>query len=163
MPSAVKPHLGGHLGLTGLLVMLTATSCVALSEAQNETRALWLPAWAQTAQPVSQPVHPATALTETSKETTFIVRFENEPLLSDVGKSFRSDPKSAQASFKLWQKQHPDMQGIKLVRASYSGELILALPENDPLDRQAEDVLKALRAMDTLVYAEPDSLAKASQ
>lgn len=168
MRSAAKPHLGGHLGLTGLVIMLLFTGCVAVAEQRSEAGAHWLPAWAQTTSQTGATTDPAgtthtdTADAEDASDMLFIVRFENEPLLGDVGKAFRRDPKSAQDSFKLWQKQNPDMQGLRLVRASYSGELILALASDDPQGRQAGDVLRSLRAMPTLIYAEPDSLAKTS-
>ena len=54
---------------------------------------------------------------------------------------------------------HPQLQGLQLVRASYSGELILALPQDDPARRSVSDVIAALETMDNLAYAEVDSVA----
>ena len=167
MPSISKTHWGGHLGVIGLTTMLLFTSCVTVSEQSYEGGLAWLPAWAQGGGADTADAPPnqlaAQARQINPARAQFIVRFADEPLLGDVGKSFRRDPKSARASYRRWQEQHPEMQGIELVRASYSGELILALPEDDTLGRNPQDVLDALTAMDTLVYAELDSTAKPSQ
>lgn len=183
MPTHKKSHWGGHLGATALLAMLLFTSCVAYSEQTANGGLAWLPAWTQsqaprpgdtvpvtgpqTTPPAPSPKAPtdlpATVEQVRQAEARFIVRFEDEPLLSNVGKTFRRDERSARASYRLWQQQNPKMTGIELLRASYSGELILVLPSDDPQNRTADDVLNALQTMDTLVYAEPDSSAKPSQ
>jgi len=164
MPKVAKPHYGGHLGLTGLLVMLAATGCVAMTEQASVSRFHGLPGLSQTA-PVLRPIsRPSQTRPKLKPETaTFIVRFEDEPLLRDIGRTFRQDEPAAKAIFRQWQSQQPQLEGLELVLASMSGDMLLALPEDDPQQRTPEDVLRALRTMDTLVYAEPDSMVEINQ
>lgn len=92
-------------------------------------------------------------------QASFIVRFSDEPEVTDIARNFRKDPANAQIRFARWARQHGALQGLVLTSASYSGELILSLPANDPLNRRPRDVLNAIRAMESCAYAELDSVA----
>lgn len=92
-------------------------------------------------------------------QASFIVRFSDEPEVADVARNFRKDPANSQIRFARWAREHPALQGLVLTSASYSGELILSLPANDPLNRRPRDVLRAIRAMESCAYAELDSVA----
>ena len=162
MRTSTRPHRGGQIGLVALIAMLLATGCVAWTEGTSEGGLSFLPAWAQQDDDVQTPTAiPAEAQTISGPAASFIVRFENEPVLSEIGKSFRRDSAAARTKFATWAEDHPEVQGLKLSRASYSGELILVLPSDDPQGRSPKDVLKALRAMENLAYAELDVMAKA--
>lgn len=154
-----KAHYGGHLGLLALLSVLVAAGCVTVME-ERGVQSNWIPGWANLAKQQGT-VIPAQATTIEDADTvaTFIVRFDDEPVLSEIGKSFRRDEAGAREAFAKWQADHPDAQGLILKRASYSGELILALPRNDAAGRSAKDVIKALQAMENNAYAELDATA----
>lgn len=92
-------------------------------------------------------------------QASFIVRFEGEPEVTTIARNFRKDPAAAQVRFAQWARQHAALRGLILTSASYSGDLILSLPANDPLNRRPRDVLSALRAMESCAYAELDSVA----
>lgn len=150
------PHYGGHMGLAALLCMLSLTGCMAFTQTADSLT--FFPPWtksqieaAQLAQAQSTPVLAPAA--------TFIVRFNDEPELEQVCRNFRRDEAGTRASFNEWASRHPQLQGLQLVRASYSGELILALPKGDPAGRSASDVIAALETIDNLAYAEVDSIA----
>lgn len=157
-----KAHYGGHLGLIGLLGMLTLTGCIAASQTLD-TGAGWLPAWAQqTSGNTQAPVlKPAQAVTEATMKAVYIVRFDANRALSPVGQGFRKDPAASRATFAEWAKDYPALEGLKLIRASYSGELILGLPSDSA--RDSDGVLEALNRMDNLVYAERDVMADAGR
>jgi hypothetical protein len=154
-----RAHYGGHLGLLALLSVLVAAGCVTVME-ERGVQSNWIPGWANLAKQQGA-VFPAQAKTIENVDTvaTFIVRFDSEPVLDEVGKSFRRDEAGARAVFADWQAKHPEVQGLILQRASYSGELILGLRRDDTQGRSAKDVLKALQAMDNNAYAELDGTA----
>jgi hypothetical protein len=156
-----QPHRGGQIGLVALVAMLIATGCVAWTEKTSNGGLSFLPAWGQDRVETPQEL-PAEAETVSAPAASFIVRFDNEPVLSEIGKSFRRDQAAARKKFAAWLEDHPALQGLRLSRASYSGELILILPSDDPKGRSPEDVLKTLNAMENLAYAELDVMAKAS-
>ncbi|MEL7040658.1 MAG: hypothetical protein AAGL90_03990 [Pseudomonadota bacterium] len=141
-----RPHHGGHIGLTALLSMLLMAGCVALAERSSASSL-----FAVSAQTNSQPSNAVAA--------TFIVRFHDDPTLAQVSRNFRRDQAGTSAVYRDWAANHPQLSGLSLVRASYSGELILALPANDPAGRTPQDVIAALRTMPNLAYAEIDEMA----
>lgn len=150
------PHYGGHMGLAALLCMLSLTGCMAFTQTADSLS--FFPQWTkgqiEAAQLVQAQVTPTQA-----PAATFIVRFNDEPELQQVCRNFRRDEAGTRASFNQWASAHPQLQGLQLVRASYSGELILALPKGDPNGRSASDVIAALETIDSLAYAEVDSIA----
>ena len=161
--SATAPHYGGHIGLAALLCMLSLTGCVTLTE-QTGSMAFF-PTWMkpdveQTAQRPA--VIEAQAVQISAPAATFIVRFADDPELQQVCRNFRRDETGTRAAFRDWAADHAQLRGLHLVRASYSGELILALPSDDPAGRSPADVIAALESMDNLIYAEIDSMASAS-
>lgn len=155
-----KAHYGGQLGLLGLIGMLVLTGCIAASE-QMDSGMTWLPAWAQQTNGSAPDVLPAQAVTEAQMKAVYIVRFDADPELAPVGKGFRKDAAASRATFASWAKSHAALEDLKLIRASYSGELILGLPEES--ERGGDAVLDALNAMENLVYAERDVMAGVGQ
>lgn len=131
------------------------SGCIALPQSGVNGSASWLPRWVQSAkaQPVTQPA------AEQPQAATFIVRFNNEPDLAEVAKSFRRDGAGARAKFNTWCSKQPGIEGLVLVRASYSGELVLGLPHDDPQNRTPDDILTTLKSMDNLAYADIDAVA----
>lgn len=155
-----KPHYGGQLGLLGLLAMLGLTGCMALTEAMP-AGASWMPGWAQQTSGDAPAILPAQAVTEAEMKAVYIVRFEADPELTPVGRTFRKDADSARTAFADWAAERPALEDLKLIRASYSGELILGLPSDSA--RAPEAVLDGLNAMENLIYAERDVMAGVGQ
>ncbi len=153
----LRPHYGGQMGLMALLCMLGVTGCMAFVDNSGSTSIL--PGWAQAAS-YSEPVD-ATLIS--APAATFIVRFHDDPDLQYVSRNFRRDEAATRDVFRKWAAQYPELKGLNLVRASYSGELILSLPANDPAGRSPKDVIAALETMSNLAYAEIDSMATASE
>ena len=150
------PHYGGQIGLTALLCMLSLTGCMAFSQTANSLS--FFPQWT-TGQIEAAQVVKAQTVPVSAPAATFIVRFNNEPELEPVYRNFRRDEVGTRATYNQWATAHPQLRGLQLVRASYSGELILALPKDDAAGRSAADVIAALETIDSLAYAEVDSIA----
>jgi|GEM_PF-3422897 len=153
------PHYGGQMGMAVLLCMLSLTGCMTFTDQSGSFN--FLPAFAQSQTGSAQLVQ-AQGVTLSAPAATFIVRFNNEPELEQVCRNFRRDETGTRAAFQRWASGHAPLEGLQLVRASYSGELILALPKNDPAGRSARDVIAALETIDNLAYAEIDSIASTS-
>ena len=122
----------------------------------------FMPAWSQSPVAAQQSTSVAQGVVVSAPAATFIVRFNNEPELEQVCRNFRRDEAGTRAAYSAWAAQHDQLKGLQLVRASYSGELILALPASDRSGRTARDVIAALKTIDNLAYAEIDSMASAS-
>lgn len=152
-------QFGEQLGLLSLLAALALSSCAAWS--YDTTSANWLPGWSQVKK--SQNIVLAQQSIAATPAATFIVRFNDEPVISEICKNYRRDTAAAETRFAAWAKQHPQLEGLTLLRASYSGELILALPKNARNSRTPSQVLTALKAMDNLAYAEIDAVAQSGQ
>lgn len=150
------PHYGGHMGLSALICMLSLTGCMAFSQTADSLP--FFPQWT-TGQIEAAQVVKAQTTPVSAPAATFIVRFKNEPELEQVYRNFRRDEAGTRAAYNQWATAHPQLRGLQLVRASYSGELILALPKNDPAGRSVSDVIAALETIDSLAYAEVDSIA----
>ncbi len=155
-----KPHHGGQLGLTALCCMLAMASCATYAQQSYTGSASWLPGWAQVTKQQTKQITTAQASTVDQAAATYIVRFDANPAITDVCKNFRRDKAGSRAKFAVWSKPHPELQGLILASASYSGELVLALPRNDPAGRTPQQVLKALKGMDNIVYADIDAIAQ---
>ena len=153
------PHYGGHIGFAALVCMLTVTGCVTFSEGANG--ATFLSSFTQQSGGTPSAL-PANAIKLTEPAATFIVRFKNEPALETVYRNFRRDEAGTRDAYRDWASAYEALEGLHLVRASYSGELILALPMDDPQGRSPYDVIAALEAMESLAYAEIDDMATTS-
>jgi len=156
----VKPlaRSKGQTSMIAILGMLALTGCVNLTQNASPSLLNWWPAW----QTLSQPQTPPPIMQQAAVDkpaATFIVRFNDEPVLTDIGKTFRRDEAGARAKFEIWQDDHPEMHGLTLIRAGYSGELLIGLPKNDALGRSPREVLAALKGMDNMAYAETDEIA----
>ncbi len=157
--SQATPHYGGHMGFAALLCMLTVTGCVTFTDQSGSVG--FLSGWAQQTRQVT-PTLPAGAVKVSEPAATFIVRFKNEPELEKMARNFRRDETGTRAAFLEWASAHKQLDGLHLVRASYSGELILALPMDDPAGRSPRDVIASLETIDNLAYAEIDEMATTS-
>lgn len=156
----VPSHYGGQLGLLVLASMLALTGCMAFADQSGS--AGFLPGWAK-GTATSGSIVLADSSAAQAPAATFIVRFKNEPALDPVYRNFRRDEAGTRSAFKAWAASHDQLTGLVLVRASYSGELILGLPKNDPHGRSAREVIAALQTIDSLAYAEIDSIATTSE
>lgn len=146
--------------LVTLICGFVLTGCVSWS---GQGGALgFMPAWSQSPIVAQQSTSVAQGVVVSAPAATFIVRFKNEPELEQVCRNFRRDESGTRAAYKAWAAQHDQLDGLQLVRASYSGELILALPASDRSGRTARDVIAALKTIDNLAYAEIDSMASTS-
>lgn len=151
-------HHGGK-SLIALSCALALSGCMAWSDQGQRTN--FLSNWTQTAS--AQPaLNVSQAIVISAPAATFIVRFNDEPELDKVCRNFRRDEAGTRAAFNAWAAKHAPLKGLQLVRASYSGELILALPASAASGRSARDVIAALETIDNLAYAEIDSMASAS-
>lgn len=139
---------------------LCITGCVALTDSGHPLGLF--PAWSQS-NFHQQPIMPAEAKLVKAPVATFIVRFHDEPELDEIARNFRRDEEAMRRAYQAWALKHDALNGLQLVRASYSGELILALPAEDTSGRSARDVIVALETIDNLAYAEIDTMASASR
>jgi len=155
-----KPHYGGQLGLLGLLCMLALTGCMTLADRMPGAMS-WMPVMAQQTSTSTPTPQPTEAISEADMKAVYIVRFEADPELTPVGRTFRKNTAGARATYQEWASTRPALKDLQLIRASYSGELILGLPKAS--DREARAVLEDLQAMDNLAYAERDVMALPGQ
>lgn len=88
-----------------------------------------------------------------------IVKFDGEPVLDEIAKTFRKDPDGSRAKFRDWASGKPALRGLTLERASYSGELVLT----GGAGLNARDTMAAIEAMDNVAYVEPDYSAQPSK
>ncbi|MEL7032677.1 MAG: hypothetical protein AAGL97_14855 [Pseudomonadota bacterium] len=157
--TGLKLFARGRHAVIASLGALMLTGCVGFTNSGGGLG--FMPAWSQ---PVT--AQQSVAVNQSSlinaAAATFIVKFKNEPALEQVCRNFRRDEAATRKIFNSWAAQHPQLKGLKLVRASYSGDIILALPANDPEGRTARDVIAALETLPNLAYAEIDSMASAS-
>jgi len=96
---------------------------------------------------------------QAAPEFALIVKFDGEPVLDEIGKTFRKDPESSRARFREWAAGKSALDGLTLERASYSGELVLTGSGS----RTLNDTMAAIEAMDNVAYVEPDYSAKPSK
>ena len=150
----------GRKSIAMLVCAFAVTGCMALGDSNGSLGLM--PAWSQPASS-QQAITVAQANLVNAHTATFIVRFKNEPELEQVCRNFRRDEAGTRAAYRAWAAQYAPLRGLELVRASYSGELILALPANDQSGRSARDVIAALETLDNLAYAEIDSMASTSE
>lgn len=152
-------NYGVYFGLLALVFMLFVTGCMAFAQSNPSASATnWTPAWGPLAQsqpvglqgPGAQPVRPA---------ATFIVRIKDDPDITEICRSFRRDTAGARARFATLQARYPALQGLTLEQASYSGDIVLGLPANDPQQRTPQGVLASLRAIPNVAYAEINASA----
>jgi hypothetical protein len=116
----------------------------------------------QTAPP-EKPMKPA-ALERA--EATFIVRIKGAPEIDEAARLFRKDRAAAEKAFEKYQAETPSLKGLRLVGASYSGELKLAYdfePGVSPTRAEVRKVQKRIMAVDGVAYADPDYIAHPGQ
>lgn len=111
--------------------------------------------------PASKPQNPILPKPRFLKQAAFIVRFNDEPELSDILKGFRSNKEKTRADFKKWASKHPELAGLSLVRVNYSGEAILGYRgEDDPNPAlNAKEIQARLNDVPFVRYADPDFTA----
>lgn len=147
-----------------LVCVLAGTSCVAMAEQSDSGFNAFLPAGLAVTRDGPPMALPAQQITEEiqAPKATFIVKFEPNDLLKDISRSFRRDQAGARLKFKNWAKDYPALKGLQLLRASYSGNLVLALPSDDG-ERTPGEVIAELNAMESCIYAELDEIAMPGQ
>ena len=91
------------------------------------------------------------------RQARFIVKFRQQAALVGLGRTFRQDPAAARRHYRAWAEDYKALRGLILVGASYSGELILALPPDDPFGRRPDDILSEVGRIPSLIYIERDS------
>ncbi|MEO0983295.1 MAG: hypothetical protein AAFX03_11665 [Pseudomonadota bacterium] len=164
-----SPHLGGPLGLAGLITMTAAAAALVFIGANSDLES------AEAASAPSGPLMAAASYTEPpedggggaasgtrSQSVDFIVRFNGVEEIDEVLGEFRSDPDAARAAFKAWAADKPPLQGLTLKDVTYSGECILTYtPDNDrrPVRAIAAEVRQRLEAAPGVRYADPDYTA----
>jgi len=145
---------GWLLGL-GAIAMGTAPS--------HDTNSVYLPATVETARNVL--AHDAdTVPDETSVD--FIVRFHADDDVDACLEKFKTDPEGARIDFEGWASNHAELDGMKLKKTSYAGEMILSwTTEGGNRPNRADIITKqqALQAMPAVKYADPDYTAHAGE
>lgn len=128
----------------------------------------------------SHNVKPATVTTETaavavgdiakipkSQTVDFIVRFKkNIPELDKCSKMFRGDKAAARKLFSEWAASKEALDGIRLKKVSYSGEMILVWNiDTDSTVTQADVQAKLdqINSMADVRYADADSTVKTQE
>lgn len=101
----------------------------------------------------------SSAIVAAAVQYAIIVKFDAEPALEEIGRNFRKDPEGSRARFQAWAASKPALEGLKLERASYSGELLLTGSGS----RSLRTVISEIEAMDNVAYVEPDYSAKAGK
>ena len=162
--SQSRLHLSGQIGFAVLALILFAACGVTWLSAesgQNETMSFVPTEPAHTSQAGDDRPHVASApkndlvrvqSAAAGQAFAIIVRFRNTPELDEIARSFRKDPEGARARFSRWAAGKPALSGLRLERASYSGELVLASSGGRDVDR----VIAAIKAMDNVAYVEKD-------
>ena len=119
------PHYGGQMGMAVLLCMLSLTGCMAFTDQTGSLS--FFPSWTQSQYDAPQLIQ-AQGVVISAPAATFIVRFNDEPELEQVCRNFRRDEAGTRAAFQRWAADYRQLQGLQLVRASYSGERIAFSP-----------------------------------
>lgn len=135
---------------------------------ETGTEVSWLPGWSQVRlkllelqRDTAQQVEIQTVSEQPAAR--FIVRLRDDPVLEGIAKNYRRDQARAEATFEDWCERQTGLEGLKLLGASYSGELVIGLPANDPYRRTPAEILATFERMDNLVYAELDAIAHPSK
>lgn len=92
----------------------------------------------------------------------FIVRFEKLPEIEACQAAWRSDPEQARAMFLDWSSAYPELSGLRLKKASYSGELVLTWTGGGS-DPSRADIMAArdrIVSLPIVRYADPDFTAR---
>lgn len=174
-----RHYYGGQLGLAAVAVSVCTACGVAWLSTSDDTSLSFAPTSVERSEPVG--AAPEVSEAGTSAETranapdddrvristaqhsvpryTLIVRFDDEPVLDELARSFRKDPDAARTQFTRWSADKPALKGLFLERASYSGELVLT--NSGP--RSRDQAIADIQAMDNIAYVEPDYSAEASK
>ncbi|MGB3627058.1 MAG: hypothetical protein WA989_14600 [Henriciella sp.] len=174
-----RRYYGGQIGLAVVAVSVCTACGVAWLSGGDDASLSYAPAGTERSEPaettagtpearidVQRPdaasdddrVRVATA-DNSVPQYTLIVRFDDEPVLDEIGRSFRKDPDAARARFARWAAGKSALRGLRLERASYAGELVLT--NSGP--RSRDQAIAEIEAMDNIAYVEPDYSAEASK
>ena len=151
-----------YLSRLGMLSAILLTGCVGLGGPSHAGGPHYFSGWFPWRIAMTGPAEAQSPAPE-SFTATFIVRFSDEPEVDQMCRNFRRDETGTRNAFRNWAEPYAALKGLYLVRASYSGELILGLPENDPAGRSPDQVLSELSELDNLAYAEIDQMATTSK
>ena len=164
-----KSHHGSQVGIAAVGVSLCAACGVAWLSGSDTPSSGAAFAPAQTTTSTSTAVKPASAgdpdavqaqaSSADAAQYAIIVKFKDEPVIDEIGKTFRKDPDAVRARFRDWAADKPALRGLTLERASYSGELVLTGTGS----RSMDEAISAIKAMDNVAYVEPDYSAQPSK
>ena len=95
------------------------------------------------------------------EEAAFVVRFNDDPVLTSALNQYRSDKDASIKAFAKWAADHPELSGLTLVRVNYSGETILGYIGADDASpvSNAKDMQARLNSLPFVRYADPDYTA----
>lgn len=163
-------HLpAGQIGIAAVGVSLCAACGVAWLSGSPGPSTSFVPTQSTTATSTSATTTPEGETDVVSVQSSpqlsdagafaLIVKFRDEPVLDEIGKTFRKDPEGMRQKFRDWAAGKPALSGLELERASYSGELVLTGTGSQSM----KDAIAAIEAMDNVAYVEPDYTAKPSK
>jgi hypothetical protein len=99
------------------------------------------------------------SMNEAAAHVDVVVKFQDDRMVRGIVDSFWSDGSTAGKGFEEFQRAHPELAGAKLVRVTYSSELVLAFPippEADNRRTAIRDIVARLGRLAYIAYAEPD-------
>jgi hypothetical protein len=108
--------------------------------------------------PVAPPITRVPAL----PPLEFIVKID-DPVAAEIARLWRSDPEGARAAFTRFAADKPDLAGLRLSGANFSGELLIAQDApRSPLERSAASTrtLERLRGLKGVAYADANASAQ---
>jgi len=111
--------------------------------------------------PVPKPPRPRAPQAPTLGKAAFLVRFNKGIAIEESLATFRKDKDASRKAFADWAKRHPELDGMRLERVNYSGEVILAYDgskDADPVSN-AKQIAERLRGFEAVLYADPDYTA----
>jgi hypothetical protein len=91
-----------------------------------------------------------------------IVKFKEDRIVKEIVDSFWVEPEQARRCFERFKQGRAEFKEARLVRVTYSGELVLAFPlPAAAAERRAasQDLLARLNGIADVAYAEPDHTA----
>lgn len=87
-----------------------------------------------------------------------VIRFKDDARVSAIITTFWKDPEAARARFDDFKQGWPELAPARLLRVTYSNELVLAFPFGATAGRReaVRDLAASLSRLPSVVYAEPD-------
>ncbi|MEL6323587.1 MAG: hypothetical protein AAFQ84_05090 [Pseudomonadota bacterium] len=95
----------------------------------------------------------------------FIIRFDDTPPIEACRKAFRENRSEGRRVFREWASKHPQLAGLRLKKASYSGEFVVTWtgggtnPSRDDIMAMRERI----QSLGLVRYADPDFTARVEE